>query len=354
MENLIIGGIGFVLMLGIIVFIHELGHFACAKHYGVYCGEFSIGMGPVLFKRQRGETQYSIRAFPIGGFVSMAGEEDDTKKDAHVPFERTIHGIKPHQQIVVMLAGIVMNFLLAFIIFVGISMYQGAIVESGLPSIESVSEEGAAIDAGFKANDYILDMTGVDDNKKRVVKSINDIVEIINLYPQSYVYSVERGEEIISIEAEARFSEESSIYLLGITSQNVIKEIEWYESFGYGVDQVVESSTLIFKTIGTLVQGENLDKLSGPVGIYQMAGDALSAGWITYLSLLAILSINLGVFNALPLPVLDGGRSVIVLIETASGRKINEKILTAIMGVSMLMLLALMFYASWNDILRLF
>lgn len=354
MQSLIIGGIAFVLMLSVLVFIHELGHFVCAKHYGVFCGEFSIGMGPVLFKKQVGETQYSIRLLPIGGFVSMAGEEDDTKKEADVPFERTLPGIKPYQQIVVMLAGVVMNFILAFVIFLGISMYQGYNIESGLPYISSVVEDSIAENAGFQADDYILSMTGIDDQVEREVSSFDDIVTNVNLYPQEFVYTVERDEELVYISAQAQMDEDTSTYILGITSQNVVTEIAWYESFGCALDDVADASTLIFQTLGTLLQGNNFENLSGPVGIYQMAGEALSTSWLTYLSLCAILSINLGILNALPLPVLDGGRVVIVLIEWITKRKVNEKILTAVMGISMFLLLGLMVYASLNDILRLF
>ncbi len=351
MESLIMGGIGFVIMISVVVFIHELGHFLTAKYFGVYCGEFSIGMGPVLFKKHGKETQYSIRALPIGGFVSMAGEEDDTKKEVEVPFERTINGIKPYKRIIVMLAGIALNFVLAYFVFVGIIMAQGAIAVPAQPIITSVVEESIAADAGILVNDEVISMQGVDGHTY-VIDEFSDIGETIHLYPQMYTYEINRDGEILYIDMEAAQIEDS--YVLGIGATQGIKKINWYESFGIAAQQVVDSSTLIFKTLGSLLQGNNLDQLSGPVGIYQMAGDALSSGWISYLSLLAIISINLGVFNALPLPVLDGGRALIVILESITKRKLSERVLTGIMGVSMFLLLGLMLYASWNDILRLF
>ena len=147
----------FILVLSVIIIIHEFGHLIAAKHFGVYCKEFSIGMGPVLVQKQGKETAWSIRALPIGGFVAMAGEEgEDEDDDLNIPYERTINGIKPWKQIVVMAAGAIMNILLAWVIFVGLTAYQGVVSVSNGAVISSVVEESAAEKGGLQAGDEII------------------------------------------------------------------------------------------------------------------------------------------------------------------------------------------------------
>ena len=351
--SIIIGIISFALMLSVIVTVHELGHFIAAKKFGVYCGEFSIGMGPVLFKRQGKETQFSIRAFPIGGFVSMAGEEDDTKKDVDVPFERTINGIKPWKRIVVMLAGIFMNIVLAWVIFVGIFMFSGTVPDDTTATIGDVVKNGVAYKAGFKEGDLITSIT-TEKGKTITIDSFDALRTEINLDPQTYVFDVKRGDETLSLTATPKYDKETRTYLLGIGQTVVYKPITWYESFQYGTEKMVDNSTLIFRSVGKLFQGKNLDQLSGPLGIYEVTQKAFSDNFLTYIQLFAIFSLNIGIFNALPIPILDGGRVIIVLIEKMIGRSINQKFLETIMYVGMFALVALMIYATWNDLLRMF
>lgn len=350
--EIVLYAVAFVVMLSVIVFVHELGHFITAKKFGVYCGEFAIGMGPVLLKYQGKETQYSIRAFPIGGFVSMAGEADDTKKDVEVPFERTINGIKGWQKIVVMLAGIFMNIALAWLLFVGLTMYQGSVAAPAKPVFETIEKDSLAREAGFQDGDYISAITG-EDGKTIVPKTYDEMREMINLSPQTYVFKVKRGDEVIPITITPK-ADENGVYRIGVSTSVSREKIEWYEAFKYGSEDVVDNSTLIFKSLGKLVQGENLKQLSGPVGIFKITGTAVEAGWVTFLHLLALLSLNIGIFNAIPIPILDGGRVVITIIEKVMGRSINEKVLNTIMYVGAFLLIALMAYATFNDVLKLF
>ncbi len=353
MIDLLLSAIGFALLLGVLVFIHELGHFLTAKKFGVYCGEFAIGMGPVIWKKQGKETQYSLRLLPLGGFVSMAGEADDTKKDAQVPFSRTINGIAWYKRIIIMLAGIFMNVLLAWIVFVGITMYQGVVVDASGAQLSSVQENSIAQEAGFEAGDILLEMRG-EDGRVFIIDEPSVISEAVNLYPQSYTYQVQREDEVVEVVAEAVLDEESNARLLGFSITNKYKEIAWYEAFAYGTQETIDSATLIFKTLATLVQGENLSQLSGPIGIFDVAGDAFQAGLLPFFSLLAILSINLAVMNALPLPILDGGRAIITILERIFKRSMPEKILNIVMYASVFLLIGLMVYATFNDVLRLF
>lgn len=350
--DLLFYAIAFVLILSVIVFVHELGHFIAAKRFGVYCGEFSIGMGPVLFKIQGKETQYSIRALPIGGFVSMAGEADDTKKDVEVPFERTINGIKAWQKIVVMLAGIFMNVILAWALFIGLNMYQGSVSVPADPVFYTVEKGSVADVAGFQDGDRVLSITE-EDGKVLVPESFDEMRELINLSPQTFVFEIQRGDTQLSLDITPE-ADENGVYRIGVTQLAKREKIAWYEAFKYGTEDMVDNSTLIFKSLGKLVQGENLKQLSGPVGIFKITGTAVDAGWITILHLLALLSLNIGIFNAIPIPILDGGRVVITLIEKAMGREINEKILNFSMYAGAFLMIGLMVFATFNDVLKLF
>lgn len=353
--NFIIGSVlPFVIMLGTIVFVHELGHFLTAKKFGVYCGEFSLGMGPILYKKQVGETQYSLRALPIGGFVSMAGEADDTKKDEEIPFERTINGIKTYKQIIVMLAGIVMNILLAWVIFIGLNMASGQRVLPVDPIVGEVFTDSIASDAGFKDGDRITKLTFENGNSVKV-ETFNDIVTQINYNPETIIFSVDRNGETLDIEATPKLNEDTDTYQLGIAAPPAETEsISFFESFEYGTKDMINSSTALFESLGRIFQGKNLDQLSGPVGIFKITADASANGVSTFFRLLAILSINIGVMNALPLPILDGGRALIVILEKITKRKINERVLNSLMWAGAFALIALMVFATYNDFLKLF
>lgn len=344
--------IPFVIMISVIIFIHELGHFVTAKKFGVYCGEFSIGMGPVVFKKQRGETQYSLRAIPIGGFVSMAGESDDTKADVNVPLERTINGISPLKRIVVMLAGIFMNVLLAWVIFIGISMYQGTAPVPSQPVLAVVDKNSPAQEAGLKEGDQIVSITR-SDGKVIKIDSATAIIEEVGLYHETTTFNIIRDGKSLDKKITPKKQEDGS-YTIGVGITSKIKKIQWYESFKYGTQNMVNSSTLIVKSLGTLVQGKNWDQVSGPVGIVKAVGETASNGFVSFLSLLAILSLNIGIFNAIPIPALDGGRALITVVEMITGKTVKEKTMERLITVGFILLFGIMLFATWNDILKLF
>lgn len=354
MMNILISILAFVVILSVIVFIHELGHFITAKKFGVYCGEFSIGMGPLLWKKQGKETQYSVRALPIGGFVSMAGEADDTKADADVPFERTINGITWWKKIIVMLAGIIMNLILAWVIFVAVTMSQGQVVVGTQPVISAIAENSAASTSGLKTGDKIIKLVFADGEVTNVKKS-SDISTSINFHPkEKVVITVIRSGKQLKIAATPKYDPNSEAYLLGIMYQNKVKSIQWYEAFGYGTNKTIDNSTLIFESLNRLAHGKNLSQLSGPVGIFKITGKAANSGFTTFLTLLALLSLNIGIFNAIPIPILDGGRALITLIEKIVGRTINEKVMDSLMYIGVALLIFIMIFATYNDIQRIF
>lgn len=351
----IINIIYFFLILSVIIIVHELGHLIAAKKFGVYCKEFSIGMGPVIWQKQKGETAWSIRALPIGGYVAMAGENgiegEDDDEDLDIPFERTINGIKPWKQIIVLAAGVIMNILLAWALFIGITAYQGAVIETGKPIIGSVQKDGAASKAGLKAGDEITKV--VAKGHTEVPKSFDDIVEFLQNYPGKTTLTVLRDGKSLNFTLTPTYVKDESRYMLGVTQNSEVKKISLLESIPYGTQKMLTSVTSIFETLGNLLHGVGLNNLSGPVGIYQVTAQITKDGWVSTIALIGLLSVNVGIFNLLPIPILDGGRILIILIETLIGRKLNERVQNIIMMAGLLVIVGIMVFATWNDIARL-
>ena len=161
------------------------------------------------------------------------------------------------------------------------------------------------------------------------------------------------GEEL-KLTITPTYNEEQNVYQLGVYPQNEIKEISFLEAIPYGTQQMIDSVVLIIESIGKLVQGIGLESLSGPVGIYQVTAQVSQAGLLSIISFIGLLSVNVGIFNLLPIPILDGGRIFIVLIEAIIGRKLSERVQNAIMMAGLFMIVGLMVFATWNDIVRLF
>lgn len=343
----------FVLILSVIIIVHELGHLMAAKKFGVYCKEFSIGMGPIVWQKQKGETAWSIRALPIGGFVAMAGEEgqDEDDEELNIPYERTINGIRPWKQIIVMAAGAIMNILLAWVLFIGITAYQGAVSIPGKPIVASVQENSVADKAGMKTGDEITKVSVKDHST--TPEKFDDVVEFLQFYPGETTFTILRDGKEMTLKFTPTYIKDENRYMIGVVQQSEIKKINILEAIPYGTEKMVTSLTSIFDTLGKLVQGIGVKNLSGPVGIYQVTAQITQDGLMSTIALVGLLSVNVGIFNLLPIPILDGGRIFIILIETLIGRKLNERVQTAIMMAGLLMIVGIMIFATWNDISRL-
>ena len=343
----------FILILSVIIIVHELGHLIAAKKFNVYCKEFSIGMGPVVWQKQKGETAWSIRAFPIGGFVAMAGEEgEEEDTDEDIPFERTINGISPLKQIVVMGAGAFMNIVFAWLIFIGITAWQGAVSVPSKAIVQTVAPNYPAEKAGFQVGDEVVKIQSKEESIN--VKSSDDVVEFIQYYPQDLTFTVLRDNKEVKLHMDAQYNEEDNIYKMGGQyPQGEIKKLTLLESIPYGTEQMIDSVKSVIDALGKLIQGVGLQNLSGPVGIYNVTAEITQAGFIPVLALIALLSVNIGVMNLVPIPILDGGRIFIILIETLIGRKLNEKVQTAVMMAGLILIVGLMVFATWNDVVRL-
>ena len=340
----------FIFVLGVIVLIHEIGHLLTAKLFNVYCKEFAIGMGPKLWSRKFKETEYSIRALPLGGFVAMAGEEG---VDDNVPFERSILGIKPWKRMIVMLAGIAMNFVLAFVIFVGIYAYQGQAVEAPKPVIVGTVENSPAEKAGFLANDTIKELIFSDGTKVKP-KDFYEIITYIQMYTDTTTFVIDRDGQELSISVSPEFIEDENRYFLGIEMPSATRiEITFLESFKYGAIEVKNTVDSMVFTITRLIRGIGLNAISGPIGIYQVTATQASYGLLNILYLMGLLSINVAIFNLLPLPILDGGRVVLTLYEMIFRKPMSKKVEQVLMVLSIGLLLVLMAFVTLQDILRL-
>ena len=344
-----------IIALGVLIFIHELGHFLFAKLFGVGVEKFSLGFGPKIIGKKVGETEYLLSAFPLGGYVKMVGEGDDvelTEENRHRSFAE-----KPVlQRIVIVAAGPVFNLLFAFLLFIVIFMIG---VPAVTTKIGEVVPGKPAAKAGVLAGDRITAVNG------KPVDRWEDFAKIIaegKLTPLEV--AVQRGESVLKFNMgpESRTTKN----LLGDTvTQPVIGVVAAGESV---IDHfppseaIVRGSTqswnVIKLTVLSLVRlverAIRLDNIGGPFMIVKMAGQQAAEGTVNFLAFMALLSVNLGVLNLLPVPILDGGHLAFFLIELVIGRPVSKRAREIAQQVGLVLLLGLMVLAFYNDIARMF
>lgn len=343
--------IWFILILGVIILVHEFGHFIFAKWAGVYVYEFSIGMGPKIFskKGKNGETEYCIRAIPLGGFVSLAGEEvDDDKKVAK---DRKLYNKSFIQRFLIMFAGAMNNFILCFVLLLVSAFIYGSV--SLKPVVSSVNEEYPAYEAGIKAGDTIISINGDK------VSSWNEVQLLIQTAKGKELEIVIKGEDgkkrNVTLTPEKLENEDGTTsYIVGVGMRGKVKK-----GFIPSVKYAFETTGSLFKLMIVTVKelftgGVAVKELSGPVGIYSVVGEQAKQGIQSILYLISFLSINVGVINLIPFPAFDGGRILFLIIEKITRKSIPTNVENTINSIGFLLLLALMLYVTFNDILRLF
>lgn len=342
----------FILMLSGIILIHEFGHFIMAKLFHVYVYEFSLGMGPKLLQWKGKETKYTLRLLPLGGYVSMAGD-DQPSEEIEIPENRLLTTLANWKKLCIMVAGPVMNFILAWCVFVGIYMHIGYVVDAPLAIVNGVVEGSVASEAGFTYGDEIVKVT-FSDGTVIEPDDFYDITMYSQYYTDETIYTVLRNGVEVDLTVTPEFNEEEQRYMIGIVApESHVRQLTFVETIKEGNAYFWDSVDLMIESIQMLVKGIGLDSLSGPVGIYTMTEQQVSYGFLSFLSLVGLLSLNVGFMNLLPVPMFDGGRMLITAVEMVIKRKIPERLEVALMWGSLLLIVALFILTTVNDVSRL-
>lgn len=357
--QLLINIIVFLLILTGIVTIHEFGHFVAAKIFNVYCGAFSIGMGPKIFGKKGKETEFQIRALPIGGFVTMAGEADqeDNPYFKDVPLDRTLKGKKTYQKVIIFLAGIFMNFVLAIVIMMCLNFTMG-VKPVNTPVLGSVLKDGAAYKYGLRKDDRIMTMVNTDSHKSYTIHNYTDITDaLVNKTNSSasvtFTITFKRDGKVMVKNVKAPVNKETGKYYLGITQPT--RRMQGLEPMTSTFSQIGSMSLAIFAALEQLVINfaGTVKQMSGPVGIYKITAQVTESGQVANIFyLMALLSVNIGIFNLLPIPGLDGAQTIFAIIEGIIGHELpqNAKYYLQLAGLSLILLL--MVVVTYQDILR--
>jgi len=345
-----------VVVLGVLIFFHELGHFLVARLLGVGVERFSLGFGPKLIGKTIGITEYRISAIPLGGYVKMVGEAPDSELDpSDIPLSFTHKHV--FKRILIVAAGPLFNILLALIIFFGIFQIYGLLILK--PTIGEVNEGTPAYTAGLKKDDIVVSIDGVS------VTNWEDMANVImESKGKTLAISVLRNEAILTkhVTPEAKkfkniFNEDVERYVIGITASGDVfkKELNIFQSFSESIHQTYQITALTIKGVVKLFQGTVSPKtLGGPIMIAQMAGQQAKEGVANLTFFIALISINLAILNFLPIPVLDGGHLLFFFIEAAIGRPVSVKVREIAQQAGIFVLILLMIYVFYNDIARVF
>ena len=385
--------LAFIILIGVIVFVHELGHFWAARSVGVGVERFSVGMPPNFVdftKTKKGlvvdifffafrdkkikwkkvfsttfssfnspsETIYTIGLLPLGGYVKMKGILDESMDSDFKGADDELESKNALQKIWVMSAGVIMNLILTFFVFVLIGNLQGdTILESNDTVIDYVVPEQSAELAGIINGDKILSINNIE------IKTWNDAVKNIEQFPNKTIpITVERSGEILFLEASLSSRPNLSsgrvdqqVGALGVSKSQVPVELNFQESIVYGFNETKWAMTLMTSSLKMIFQGNvSRDEVGSVIMIGDMAGQAAQAGLVPFLFLMALISVNLAYINILPIPGLDGGHIALILVEVLMGRKLSVKARIRIQSVGMFLLLSLMVFLILNDIIRVF
>lgn len=332
-----------VLMLGIIIFVHELGHFLSAKFFKIPVSEFAVGMGPQVCGIETKKTMYSIRAIPIGGYVNIEGMEIDSQ------IENGFNTKPAYQRLIVLFAGVFMNFLTAFILLFFTIKLSGRLEYEKQAYIGVVSEKSVNYGT-LQVNDKILEIDG-----KKIEKWEDIPVEISKINDKlDIVVKVERNGEEKNLDLKLMKDEVNNRYVLGISPITRQIDLSFKESFVYAS---IALKNIFVDTLNGFVQlfggKANLKEISGPVGIFKVIGEMSKFGFFSVASLAVVLSVNIGILNLLPIPALDGGRILFVLFEML-GLKINKKLEETLHRGGMIVLIFFIILISANDIWKIF
>ncbi|MBE5800422.1 MAG: PDZ domain-containing protein [Clostridiales bacterium] len=331
-----------LLLLGVLIMAHEAGHYLAARACGIEVQEFAMGMGPLLckWKNKRG-TQFSLRLLPIGGFCQFYGEDED------VSDPRAFNNQAVWKRVATVVSGPVMNFIVAFMVIV---LYMSALgIRTTVPRVGEV--EAHAAQAGLMAGDTLLT---VNDTPADSVDAV--LSEIMGSNGETVTLRVERGGEEKEIPIAPFYDEEVARYRVGFTFAQERMKVSLLQSIPFSVSYNAESVRLIGLTLKNLIfKGEGVEGVTGPVGTVYVIQEVTQQGGVDiYLELLALISVNLGVMNLLPIPGLDGSRLLFLLVEGIRRKPIKRELEGAIHGAGFILLMGLMIALTYKDIMQIF
>jgi len=342
-----------LLVLSVLIFFHELGHFSMARFFGVRIDVFSIGFGKKILSKRIGDTIWTLSLIPLGGYVKMKGQ-DDTDPSKISYDEDSYNSKKPWQRILILLAGPFANFLMAFMLYLAIA-FMG--VPKLLPHIGAINENSPASKAGLLKDDIILEINGVK------IIYWEDLGENINKASLPLSLLVNRHQKYISLNIRPKVIEDKNIFseiitrkVIGIRPSGKQTTVYYglFDGIGYALEETKKASLLIVKSIEKLLTGVvGADKVGGIITIVDVTAEASHAGILALFFFTALISVNLGVLNLFPIPALDGGHIMFNLYEMLTGKTANEKVMMYITMLGWILLGSLMFLGLYNDINRL-
>ncbi|MDP8228867.1 MAG: M50 family metallopeptidase [Candidatus Electryoneaceae bacterium] len=375
--------LSFIVVIGVIIFVHELGHFIAAKLSGVRVEEFSLGFPPKMISRQYGETTYQLAWIPIGGYVKMSGMLDESFDDDVDPDDpRGFAAQRFGPKVFIITAGVLMNFLLAFFLYTVLTWTNGVSELKGT-TVTMIAPDYPAEEAGIQEGDKIIEVAGES------VTEWEELTDIVQQYPNipimiqwerndSLMYVIPdfltiskidimirwqhsvrlMSAEITPIAAQSfniEAARTDSVGKIGIVGSFITHPVGPLAAVGYGAMKVYWVLKLNVVSIKALLTGgAKISDLSGPVGIARMSGQSARSGLFSFVSFIALISVSIGFLNILPIPMLDGGHLVFILIESVIRRKIPDKIKIWSIQIGMAALLLLILVVSYHDILRIF
>lgn len=342
----------FLIMFGVLVISHEFGHFLIGTKSGIRVKEFTVGMGPVLVKKKKGETDFSLRLLPFGGACIFDGD-DGVASEAGDNDEHLFQNVPVWNRIATLFAGPFFNFLLAYICALIVVTFSG----TDLPIIQQIMPDSAAEDAGLMPGDKITKIDGMRIHIYREV-SLNSA---LNMDGASMELQYERDGKKYDVTIVPKYSEEDARYYIGFSGSEYLK-CNPFQVFKYSLYEVQYWARYTIKSLGMLIRGKiGMESLSGPVGMAEFVGDTyeevkpygLSSVVLTMLNLVILLSVNLGIMNLLPLPALDGGRLVFQFVEVVRGKPVPPEKEGLVHMAGLIAFMILMVVVMYNDIMRI-